>query len=141
LYVVDASVWASYFISVDKWHNLSRDWLRTVIDEEALIIAPTLLLPEVAAAISRRTGRADLATRALSGMGSLRRLELLTVDLDAARSSAQLAGDLRLAGADAVYAWTAHELAVSLVTWDKQLRDRAGSVVNSVSPEDLLAPS
>lgn len=137
-YIVDASVWASYFIAVDAWHAPSSDWFRLVRAEEAVIIGPTLLLPEVASAVSRRTGRADLANGALLQMERLRRLQLVSIDLEVARLAARLAGDLRLAGADSVYASLAQALEVRLVTWDNELRDRARSVATTASPSELL---
>jgi predicted nucleic acid-binding protein len=54
--VVDASVWVSRFISWDINHNASQLWIQRYASSGGLLIAPALLLIEVAAAISRRIG-------------------------------------------------------------------------------------
>ena len=43
--------------------------------------------------------------------------------------AAEVAADLRLRGADAVYVAAARLLRVPLVTWDREQQQRAGAVV------------
>ena len=50
--VVDASVVVSRLVAHDVNHDASRRWLMRHVADGGLIIAPTLLLPEVAGAIA-----------------------------------------------------------------------------------------
>ena len=65
MYVVDASVWVSRFVLNDVHHEPSYSWLEGTVIRGELIVAPALLLAEVAGAISRCTGRPELAAQAV----------------------------------------------------------------------------
>ncbi len=138
--VVDASVWVSRLVPHDVHHAASRDWLAGQVTAGRLIVAPVLLLAEVAGAISRRTGRPRLARRAVEDLVRLPGLRLLAVESRLARSAAQVAGDLRLRGADAVYVATARDLGIPLVTWDGEQRERAGRLIAVKTPGASPAP-
>ena len=139
MYVVDASVWVARFVSTDAFHAPSRIWFRSLNESDMLIVGPTLLLPELASAVSRRTGRPELAAAALSRLERIRRLRLVSLDPQLARLAGNLAGQLRLSGADAVYASLAQILRLPLVTWDDEQRRRAAATVQAVTPAQLLA--
>ena len=49
--VVDASVWVSRLVPQDAHHATSRQWLERQLMEGALLIAPVLVLAEVAGAL------------------------------------------------------------------------------------------
>ena len=48
--------------------------------------------------------------------------------------AAQVAVDLHLRGADAVYVATAQRLSVPLVTWDREQLDRSSVVIEAYEP-------
>ena len=56
--VVDASVWVSRFLPADETHQESRRWLERYFRSGGQLVEPVLLLVELSAAISRRTGSA-----------------------------------------------------------------------------------
>jgi predicted nucleic acid-binding protein len=99
---------------------------------------PTLSLVEVAAAIARRTGDADLAMQAGQALLSMPGLVLHALDVDASADAAALAGRLQLRGADAIYAATALRHTATLVTLDDELLARSRPVVDAVSPTEWL---
>ena len=99
---------------------------------------PTLTLVEVAAAIARRTGDADLAMEASRALLGIPGLVLHALDLDLSAEAAALAGRLQLRGADAIYAATALRHEATLVTLDDELRTRSRPVVDAVSPAEWL---
>ena len=61
-------------------------------------------------------------------------LRLVPVDDVLARTAADLAGRLRLRGADAVYIAAAAALQLPLVTWDLEQRERAARVIEVLAP-------
>jgi predicted nucleic acid-binding protein len=134
--VVDASVVVSRLVPHDVHHEASRRWLTRHVAEGGLVIAPALLLPEVAGAVARRTGEPRLARRAVDAVLRLPALRLIPVDDFLARTAARLAGRLRVRGADAIYIAAAVGLRLPLITWDIEQRDRARRVVRVLVPED-----
>lgn len=134
--VVDASVVVSRLVPHDVHHEASRRWLTRHVAEGGLVIAPALLLPEVAGAVARRTGEPRLARRAVAAVLRLPALRLVPVDDSLARTAARLAGRLRLRGADAIYLAAAAGLRLPLVTWDVEQRDRAAGLVEVMVPAD-----
>jgi predicted nucleic acid-binding protein len=134
--VVDASVVVSRLVPHDAHHEASRHWLIRHVAGGGLVIAPALLLPEVAGAIARRTADPRLAHRAVDAVLRLPALRLLPVDDVLARAATRLAGRLRVRGADAIYIAAAAGLRVPLVTWDIEQRDRAARLVEVLVPGD-----
>jgi predicted nucleic acid-binding protein len=135
--VVDASVVVSHLVPHDGHHAASRAWLTRHVSEGGLLVAPALLLTEIAGAVGRRTGLPRLAGRAVNAVLGLHAFRLLPMDEALARAAADLAGRLRLRGADAVYVATAVTLRLPLVTWDAEQRQRAGRIVEVVAPEQI----
>ena len=135
MYVVDASVWVSRFLPSDVQHQPSRRWLGERIEGGELLTAPAILLPEIGGAIARRTGNSGIAAEVFSLLLSLSNLRLVPVESDLARTSAQLASDLRLRGADALYVALASILNFPLVTWDREQRDRSGAIISTLTPQ------
>jgi predicted nucleic acid-binding protein len=132
--VVDASVVVSHLVPHDVHHAASRAWLARRLSEGGIVIAPALLLPEIAGAVSRRTGVPALAMRAVEAVLRLPTLRLLAVDDALARAAAALAARLGLRGADAVYIAAAATLGVALCTWDVEHRERAAEIVEVLTP-------
>lgn len=133
--VVDASVWVSRLVPQDVHHAASRDWIEREMTGGRFVVAPALLLAEVAGAIARRTGQPQLASRAVERLEHLAGLRLVSVDAPLARSAARLAADLSLRGADAVYVAAARHLDLPLVTWDREQRERAGTLIEVRTPD------
>jgi predicted nucleic acid-binding protein len=133
--VIDASVWVSRLVSQDVHHDASRRWLEEYTEHGGRIITPALLLPEVAGAISRRTGESKLANQVVKQLQRLPLLQLVSVDQRLGQAAARLAANLGLRGADAVYVAVAEQLTVPLLTWDKEQIDKAGKLVQAVTPD------
>ena len=133
--VVDASVIVSRLVPHDVHHQASRRWLERHVADDGLLIAPMVILPEVAGAVARRTGESRLARRAVDAVLRLPALRLVAVDDALARSAARLAGQLRVRGADALYIATAADLGLPLMTWDVEQRERAATVIEVSSPD------
>lgn len=78
--VADASVWVSRFVAEDIYHLPSRGWLSDHLAAGGIIVAPDLLLAEVAGALTRRTGDFTVAHRAVAALQRLRTVRLTPAD-------------------------------------------------------------
>ena len=123
----------SALVPGDLHHAVSRSWLEQRAADQ-LLVAPALLLPEIASAVSRATGRPLLARRAVRLILRLPAIRIVEVDAELAETAAQLAGDQRLRGADSVYVALAKQLALPLVTWDLEQANRASNVIRAGAP-------
>lgn len=125
LIVVDASVWVARLVPQDAFHHPARDWMAARRAENTLLIAPSLLLPEVAGAIARRTGDSQLAQRTLDLLARLPGLRLIEMERSLVESASTLAAQLALRGSDALYVAVAEYLHLPLCTLDQEQLRRA----------------
>lgn len=132
--VVDASVWVSRFLPDDAFHDASRAWLIQVTASGQPLVAPAIALAEVSGAIARRTGDTELGYRIVQQIRQLPTLQLISVDVGLGQLAAQIASERQLRGADAVYVAVAHQLQLSLVTWDQEQMDRVQGFVSAFTP-------
>ncbi|RPI84603.1 MAG: PIN domain-containing protein [Chloroflexi bacterium] len=137
-YTLDASVFLNSFNKLEPGHDNSLKLLSILNNEGIPIIVPALLLPEVAAAVSRGTDKADLAYRFAASLARLPHLVLVNLDPILAHQSAEIAARYRLRGSDAVYAAAAQRFNCPLVTLDHQQHDRIAKVLPVMYPTDAL---
>jgi len=123
--VVDASLWVARLVPQDAFHTAVRTWMDARRLEETEFLAPALLLTEVAGAVARRTGNADLAARAVEHLEHLPGLRLVEMDRALLDEAAHLAAELGLRGADSTYVSVASRLNIPLATLDADQRERA----------------
>lgn len=134
--VVDASVWVSRLVQKERFHRVARAWMQARRLEGITFLSPALLLPEVAGALSRRTGDPALARQAVQDLQNLPGLLLVQMGRALVEDAARLSADLGLRGADAIYVAAAAQLDLPLVTLDSEQGRRATAVAVVQSPED-----
>jgi predicted nucleic acid-binding protein len=139
--VVDASVWVSRLIPRDAFHRDSRHWFESVARAGETLVAPAMLVPEVAGAVSRRTGDPDLAHQTVEALVYHPAMRLVTIDRILVKAAADIAGNLGLRGVDAFYAATAFVLSLPLISWDQEHAERAGSIIVVRTPLTDAFPS
>jgi predicted nucleic acid-binding protein len=132
--VVDASVVVSALVRHDANYAASVRWLEAYLAADGLLVAPAILLAEVAGAIARRAAAPRAARRTVEALARLPALRLVAVDETLGQAAAALAGRLRVRGADAVYIATADLLGLPLVTFDAEQRARGARVVDVIVP-------
>ncbi|MBI3977345.1 MAG: hypothetical protein HY331_04080, partial [Chloroflexi bacterium] len=94
----DASLWVSYFLPADRFHADSVTWIEDRLRAGERLTAPTLLLPEVAGAIARRSQRTDLGLEAARQLWAWPGLVIVPVDEPVMLLAHQLAAGLLLKG-------------------------------------------
>ncbi len=132
--VVDANVWVASFVPDDSYHPASRRWLDEQLAGGAILTVPTLVLAEVAGAVARRAASAELGRRAMDKILSTPGLRLVALDGELGQTAGNVAANLGLRGADAVYVAVAYALSVPLVTRDRELLGRASGLIDVSEP-------
>jgi predicted nucleic acid-binding protein len=128
--VVDASVWVSRLVPTDVFHEQVKYWLDDQRRQGVEYVCPSLLLPEVGGAISRRTETPQLGQQAVAALQDLPGLRLVEMDASLVNTAARLAADLGLRGADALYVAVAYRLGLPLATLDADQIKRTSEVVS-----------
>jgi predicted nucleic acid-binding protein len=137
-YTVDASVYLNAFNPKEADHAESQRFLAYLQSQAIPAIGPTLLLPEVAATISRGRGNAELATQFSGALRRLPHLVLVSLDDPLADQAAEVAAHYRLRGSDSVYVAVALRFGSVLVTLDREQRERAGRLLTALTPTQAL---
>ena len=136
--VTDASVWVSRFLPDDEFHEVSRAWLKSVVGAGLPLFAPSHVLAEVAGAVTRRTGRTRYGYAVAQRIQQVPTLQLVAINVEIGDFAAEVASSCRLRGSDALYAAVAHQLNVSLVSWDKEQMTRVAGFITAYSPDEQI---
>jgi len=127
--VVDASAWVARLVPQDAFHPVVKTWMERQRSGGVILLSPSLLLAEVGGAVTRRTGEAQLARRAVESLEGLPGLRLVEMDQPLVQAAARLAAELGLRGADAFYVALAERLKIPMATLDSDQRARAAGVI------------
>jgi predicted nucleic acid-binding protein len=138
IYTVDASVFLNAFNPYEAGHEESHRLLTLLQEQTAPIVVPTLLLSEVAATIGRGRQDADLAREFTTALSRLPHLVLIPLDITLAQQAADMAAQYRLRGSDAVYAAVALRFGSTLITLDREQRERVAGVLLTRYPAEML---
>ncbi len=139
IFVVDASVHLNALNPAEAGSVESQALLERLFGKPWPVISPTLLLVEVAAAVTRVF---DDSTRGLAVAEAVRGLPgqvWVSLDENLAREAARLAAEHRLRGADSVYAAVAHRYGATLITLDRQQLERLPPDLPALTPARALA--
>ncbi len=137
-FTIDASVFLNAFNPFENGSEVSKELLEKLQSRSVPIIAPVLLIPETASAISRGQNNPELARRFVVVLQNLPHLVLVPLDQILAQQAAEIAAAHRLRGSDAVYAAVAQRFACPLITLDREQHDRVESVLQTFYPAALL---
>lgn len=135
---IDASVFVNAFSPAEAGSDTSVKLFDQLRQNGVAVIVPNLLLPEVAAAIARKQGQADLALLLTEQVRKLPNLTLVPLDEALAVSSSETAAHYRLRGSDAVYAAVALRFGSLLVTLDHEQGERLKDLLSVYSPSQAL---
>lgn len=132
--VLDASVCVSLFRADDPGHLASLRWLEEALRGDELIVSPVILLAELAAALGRGLGDAELPCRVVELLRTRQIIDLLPVSEALAARAAEIAARQKVRGCDAIYLALAEQLEMDLVTLDRQQLERGAEVVATRNP-------
>jgi predicted nucleic acid-binding protein len=132
--VMDASVYVALVNAHEREHASSWAWFEQAKAQKESVVAPVILLPEVAAALSRGMGDPTLAHRVVQQLVRSQVIELVQITMAMAERAAAIAAEHRIRGCDAVYVVLADQLRDTLVTLDQQQLERGAALVNARAP-------
>ena len=135
---IDASVFVNAFSPAEAGSDTSVKLFDQLRQNGVAVIVPNLLLPEVAAAIARKQGQADLVLLLTEQVRKLPNLTLVPLDEALAISSSETAARHRLRGNDAVYAAVALRFGSLLVTLDHEQGERLKDLLSVYFPSQAL---
>jgi predicted nucleic acid-binding protein len=138
-YTIDASVFVNAFNPHEEGHAESLAALTAIQHRGDPVIVPTLLLPEIAAAVARASDDNDGALAYANAAAGLPNLTLVSLTPAMARQAAELAAAHRLRGADAIYVAVARRYGATLLSRDDEQRARGCAVVACLTPNEALA--
>ena len=138
-YTIDASVHINSLNENEPEFGDSQAFLARVEREHLEMICPTLLVTEMAAALSRAFEDEEKGMAFALAVRDLPNLVLVSLDDPLAVAAAELAARHRLHGADAVYAAVAKQYQTTLVTNDRQQLERLSGVLPVKRPAQALA--
>ncbi|HID62769.1 MAG TPA: PIN domain-containing protein [Anaerolineae bacterium] len=139
VYTIDASVFLNAFNPYEVGHEESHHLLARLQKQSVPIVVPTLLLPEVAAAVGRGREDEGLAREFAATLSRLPHLVLIPLDTTLAQQAADAAAQYRLRGSDAVYVAVALRFGSTLVTLDREQRERVAVTLTARYPAEALA--
>jgi predicted nucleic acid-binding protein len=139
LLTIDSSVFVSAARPSEIGNAESTAFLTSVRNTRPRLFLPTLVLAEVATALSRTGSEPGLAQQYAMAVGQLPNTVMVALDEGLARQSAALGAQHRLRGADAVYLASAALFAAELVTLDREQLERGAAIVQTLTPADFLA--
>ena len=139
MYTVDTSVWVNGSDTLEAGHAISRACLQLLAQQGHPLVLPTLVLAEIAGAISRTRSDATLADTFASQVAALPNVTLMPLDEALAHQAQALAAQHRLRGADAVYAALALASYTTLISLDHEHLTRLVGIVPVMTPAQIVA--
>jgi len=136
---IDAGVFLSAANPREEDHEASRRFLERARAVGTPVELPTFVLPEVAAAARRISGSPELGRLVAHSLKELARVVLVPLDEALAESAVEPALEGGMRGGDAVYGATAQHFAATLVTLDRQQRERLPRGIEVLSPAEACA--
>lgn len=137
-YVLDASVLVAGIRPAEPFHREARLTIEWLTQRQKRICLPALVLAEVTAAIVRGMGSTQQAMKDMLLVQNLPGVQFIAVDVELGIFAAEMAASQRIRGCDAVYVALALTFDATLITLDRQQRERAPSYVEALTPGELL---
>lgn len=135
---LDASVIVRAFDSAEAGSEDSRRLLDVLRREQTTIIVPTLIRPEILAAVRRSTGDPEKAKALDETFCGLSGVIFQNLDDRMADMAVEIAMTTGLRAADSVYVATARRFDATLVTLDEEQRTRLPAGMTALYPSEAL---
>jgi len=139
MWTLDTSVYVRAADPYDPDQAICQALIDVLDDQAAPIIVPRLLLTEIAGALRRLTRDPIRARLAVDTLRSMPHIQLIPLDDALIDTAAEIAADYALRGADATYVAVARQYNCTLVSLDREQRERSAAIVSTRTPAEALA--
>lgn len=139
MYSLDANIFLRDADQRSTEHILCHTLLQQLHNTEIAIIEPFVVLPEVAGSLSRLYANPMRGRIYADILRSLPHITFVPIDIAVISAAADIAADYALRGMDSIYVAVARLHACTFVTFDREVQQRAGSVVTIQTPAEALA--
>jgi predicted nucleic acid-binding protein len=139
MWTLDTSVYVRAADPSDPDQAMCQALIDALDDQAAPIIVPRLLLAEVAGVLRRLTRDPIRARLAVDTLVSMPHVQFIALDDALIDAAAEIAADYALRGSDAIFVAVARQYNCTLVSLDREQRERAAAVVSTRTPAEALA--
>ncbi|MCS6881217.1 MAG: PIN domain-containing protein [Oscillochloridaceae bacterium] len=139
MYTLDANIFIRDAIPNDPEQVMCHALPARLYESSTSIVLPTLVLAEIASALSRSYRDPIRARLEVELLRELHIIKYIPLDDALAQEAADIAADRALRGADAVYVAVARRHGCALVSLDREQRERAAPLVRALTPAEALA--
>ncbi|PKP60785.1 MAG: hypothetical protein CVT88_02055 [Candidatus Altiarchaeales archaeon HGW-Altiarchaeales-1] len=139
MYCLDASVVVNAFMADEEGYEYSRKLLEKIRSKNIQIVVPQIILPEISAAIARKKDDENLAISLVKAFVKIPDIKLIHIDENLAMFAAEIAAKYRTRGADSLYIAVALTHKVTLITLDKEQKDRGNKILKVITPKEELS--
>ncbi len=139
MFTLDASVVSRSLDPADPDQVICQQLLDLLEQRAIPVIVPRLFLAELAGVVRRMLRDPIRARLIIDIWTSFVHVQLISLDDRLIDTAAEFASDYALRGADAVYVAVAHHHGCILVSLDREQRERARPLVQSLTPAEVLA--
>lgn len=139
MWTLDTSVYVRAADPNDPDQAICQALIDVLDDQAAPIIVPRLLLAEIAGVLRRLTRDPIRARLAVDTLRSMPHIQLIPLDDALIDTAAEIAADYALRGADATYVAVARQYNCTLVSLDREQRERSAAIVSTRTPAEALA--
>ncbi len=123
----------------DTDSHVCEQLLTLIHERDIALFEPTLVLLEVAGAISREFNNPVLGRISAGNLTNFSQLSFIWLNLSLATQGLEIAADERLRGADAAYVVVARHCSTTLVSLDQEHLRRAARIVPVLTPAEVLS--
>lgn len=138
MYTIDASIFVRELDHRDPHYGSCHELLDRLASSGTAVVVPLTVLPEIAAAVGRLTRDPFRARLFAEFIRELPHISFVPLDESIARAATEIAADYALRGMDACYVAVAHQYGCTLVSYDREIRDRAAKLIAVLTPEEAL---
>lgn len=139
MFTLDANIFVRDANPYDPDYTICHTLLERLYTTPYPIIAPTILLAEIAGPISRAFRDPVRARLYAQNVAALPNITLIALDDTLAHLAAEIAADYALRGMDAIYVAVARRHGCTLITLDDEPKKRAGAIIPTRTPAEALA--
>lgn len=138
MFTLDANIFIRDTDPNQPFHAECRSLLEVLEQRQIKVVVPNLLLAEVAATLSRTRRDAMRARITFASIAAFAHIQLVPLNDVLAEEAAEIAADRAIRGADAVYVAVARRYGCTLVSLDREQRERAAPLVRTLTPAEVL---